>query len=1153
MIDPSLDRDPFELVAESFLARFRNGERPSIDEYVAGHPELADEIRELMPALVLVEQDLSVDRCANGLAGAIVSGSAPRQLGDYQILREVGRGGMGIVYEAVQRSLGRHVALKVLPWSSVGSGSNLERFRLEARAAARLHHTNIVPVFGIGEHDGTHFFAMQFIRGQGLDQVIEGVKRVRGKTVPAIEESGNSVNSSRSNLTNSQRLYFEGVARIGLQVAEALEYAHAQGVLHRDIKPSNLMMDAQGTVWVTDFGLAKAEGSNGPTRTGDFVGTLRYMAPEGFEGRSDPRSDLYSLGATLYELLTLRPLFDEPHRAKLIERVLHQEPVRPRAVDPRIPRDLEVICLKCLNKEPEGRYATARELSDELRHYLASEPIRARRSRFFERAWRWGRRNPAFAGLSSALAAVLVLATAGSLIVAGRMTSLAQAAGRAARSEREAKLEAQQAQKLAEIDRGSAEKSKLAALAALAETDSQREIARQNLYYAQMHLAQQGWREHRGLTHMRELLANWLPGDNTPDRRGWEWFYLNALPFQNMRTLTKTGTSIGTCTVAWEPCGKRLASGTVDGVIQIWDLEREQPVLILRGPPAPDAWWGIRSFAWSPDGGRLATGSADMTLRVWETGSGRQLLVVRGHESRVGPVAYSPDGTQLACWDFSDTIKIRDASTGRRVAEVPGAAGVCSGAWSPDGNLLASGDNHGIVTISDIKRQATILTIPGHVDMIYDLAWSPDGTRVASASADFTAKIWDVASGKLMLGPLRHSHGILSVAWEPGGRRLATGSFDHSVKVWNAATGLEDLALRGHVTSVTSLAWCPDRSRLASGGDDGSVRIWSHIRDQESSQLPGHDMRATSVSWNPDGTRLASGGDDGKVRIWDPVAHKEVLTLKGHDEGRVIPQFGLIRALAWSPDGTRLASGGLDGTAKVWEIATAREVYTLRVDDGRVWSLAWSPDGKQLAAGSEDGTIRVVAGLEHAPEVRTIKAHDQRVRSLAWTSRGNRLASGSMDSLVKVWDMARGVELTMLQGHQRVGAVAWSADGARLAAGCYHSAGDHTVVIVWDPETGRKVSTKRGHNDWVEEIAWSPDGTRLASAGIDNSVRIWDPRTGEETLVLRGNAGMFHSVSWSRDGKRIAAASNDGKIWVWDATLGYQRDTTASSEAISDR
>jgi serine/threonine protein kinase len=450
----SSERDPLEQVTESFLARWRAGERPAVSEYEKNYPELAADIRELFPALVMMEQGRE---CVEKPPGSEDSSSPPQQvpdrLGEYHLLREIGRGGMGVVYEAFQESLGRHVALKVLPSNPFGRAEQLERFRREARAAARLHHTNIVPVFGVGEHQGIHYYAMQFIHGQGLDAVLEELRRLRtsreptamsalatnvaqrllsdqlhpGGIAPTIHEGASPLPapsrplppapdlSSASGISSNLNLrgpYYAGVARIGLQAAEALAYAHSQGVVHRDIKPSNLLLDTEGRVWITDFGLAKAEDSEELTQPGAILGTLRYMAPERFHGQADARSDVYALGATLYELLTLRPAFDQPHREMLVEQILHREPPPPRKIDPRIPRDLETSVLKAMSKEPARRYASAADLAEDLRRILADRPIRARRTPWRERAWRWCRRNPGVASLMAALWLVLLVGTA---------------------------------------------------------------------------------------------------------------------------------------------------------------------------------------------------------------------------------------------------------------------------------------------------------------------------------------------------------------------------------------------------------------------------------------------------------------------------------------------------------------------------------------------------------------------------------------------------------------------------------------------------------------------------------------------------------------------------------------------------------------------
>src|SRR5262249_34424322 len=348
------------------------------------------------------------------------------------------------------------------PGGTLGGRTHLERFRREARAAGRLHHTNIVPVFGTGECDGVHFYAMQFIPGQALDNVLHDLRRLREgrgaqsapagqsspsasaawalytgefpggvaaagpveadadtEAVPLEKPMGSSASLSCSGLSAvSEGAYYRSVARVGLQVAEALAYAHRQGVLHRDVKPSNLLLDPQGTVWVTDFGLAKADDSDGLTGAGDVVGTLRYMAPERFDGKSLPQGDVYGLGLTLYELLTLRPAFDEVNRGRLIDRILHQGPPPPRQTDPRVPRDLETIVLKCVAKDPRERYASAEALAEDLRRFLADRPVLARRASWRERLWRWSRRNPVVAALTAAVAVLLVLIAAGSSLFA---------------------------------------------------------------------------------------------------------------------------------------------------------------------------------------------------------------------------------------------------------------------------------------------------------------------------------------------------------------------------------------------------------------------------------------------------------------------------------------------------------------------------------------------------------------------------------------------------------------------------------------------------------------------------------------------------------------------------------------------------------------
>jgi serine/threonine protein kinase/formylglycine-generating enzyme required for sulfatase activity len=497
----SYDYALLDLLAEEFAGRFRRGERPALKEYTDRHPELCEQILELFPALVQMEQAEGPGR-DEGSWNEESPGLPPgTRVGDFEIIRVLGRGGMGIVYEAEQVSLGRHVALKLLTVHPHRDARQKRRFEREAKSAARLHHTNIVPVFGVGEHEGTPYYVMQFIRGQGLDQVSRELRRLKegavatGKHEIEIDgqphdqaaaavacslltgclgqpgtmngtDSGPAPDSDPEDLTPEPTFailsspggmisdvpipahpedswaelrpgdvddsdwpssgvrgstFWHGVARIGAQVAEALDYAHRQGIIHRDIKPSNLLLDARGTVWVTDFGLAKTDDNLDLTHTGDVLGTLRYMPPEAFEGRSGPAGDVYSLGLTLYELMAFQPAFDEKDQARLIKQVTTEEPEPLGRRNPEVPRDLRTVIHKAIEREPSGRYQSAAELAADLQRFINDEPIRARRISTIDRLTRWIRRHKSVAALSALAALLLVAVTAISSLAAIRL------------------------------------------------------------------------------------------------------------------------------------------------------------------------------------------------------------------------------------------------------------------------------------------------------------------------------------------------------------------------------------------------------------------------------------------------------------------------------------------------------------------------------------------------------------------------------------------------------------------------------------------------------------------------------------------------------------------------------------------------------------
>jgi serine/threonine protein kinase/formylglycine-generating enzyme required for sulfatase activity len=390
MADPPPDLDR---LVDDFQRRLRAGDAPSADEYAARYPHLADRIREVFPVVLALEQATTPPP------------AHPPRLGEFRLLREVGRGGMGIVYEAVQESLGRRVAVKVFPPAHAGNPALRERFSREAKAAGRLHHTHIVPVFGVGSDRGIPYFAMPFVPGGGLDRVILR-RRARADRTPT--PAADPTSAGRPDVAEIDGpAYFREVARLVREAADALAHAHAHGVQHRDIKPSNLLLGDDGTLWVTDFGLAKLDGAADLTATGDHLGTLRYCPPERFRGTADERADQYSLGATLYELLTLRAAFPDGDPFVLVDRIQSAVPPSPRSLTPEVPRDLDTICSKCLHKDPGRRYPSCAALAEDLRAFLEDRPITARRVGPAERLGRWAKRRP---GLATGLAAAVVLA-----------------------------------------------------------------------------------------------------------------------------------------------------------------------------------------------------------------------------------------------------------------------------------------------------------------------------------------------------------------------------------------------------------------------------------------------------------------------------------------------------------------------------------------------------------------------------------------------------------------------------------------------------------------------------------------------------------------------------------------------------------------------
>jgi WD40 repeat protein/serine/threonine protein kinase len=1170
-------------VADEFLQRQERGERPDVQEYAARYPEAAPVLRKVLAGLALLERSLA----DAALPGTNDENPLTGTLGDFRILREVGRGGMGVVYEAEQISLGRRVALKVLPFAATLDPKQLQRFKIEAQAAAHLHHQNTVPVYGVGCERGVHYYAMQYIEGQTLAALIRELRQLAGLEAPDPSGSAavvspccseqptgpNPTTTPPHHDTPSRSLdatppvgalstersanspaFFRTVAHLGVQAAEALEHAHAKGIIHRDIKPANLLVDVSGNLWITDFGLARMLSEAGLTMTGDLLGTLRYMSPEQALAKRVPvdhRTDIYSLGVTLYELLTLRPACNGRDRQEVLQQITFEEPRPPRRLNKAVPTELETIVRKAMGKNPAERYATAQELADDLRRFLDHKPIRAKKPTLWDWTRKWARRHQG----------VVTTAIAGLIIALGILTVSMLLILSAYRSE------AKQHQ--------TALKEGQSAVTAL-----YRSLVREA--EAIRRARGDGYRS-KAWQRLRDALQL-----DTPEKD------LNQLrqdavacmgDFVGLDPVTWNDFPADVIAIALHPKGELLAIGLNNGMVLLWDLATGKATAQFQRHSSP-----VTGLAFAPDGVRLVSAEWNGTIHIWEKVNGdwtlgrtigtepRHVALIPSASypffmpyfnfARINSIAITPDAKNLAAalgfrgagseclpstialWNLADGTRSRNFDSGRRLEWTRAPA------LSPDGKFLAACYLRYIGASVSLKAQEGVLVwdldrfsgprdLTPDLGFVYKAEFSPDGKLLACGCGEGIA-LFDTS--KFQRQPFAPAQRSSLVAFSPDSHLLAIANeLLGQVRLWNVTSNRE-IAVVEHPgefrNSVYSLALGQATLVTASRR---AVRKWNLAGSGEKLILTGHGKGVDNLAFSPDGKLLASTGKDRMVKIWDAITGQFLYALTG---------FGAdVETVAFGADGKTLAAGDWAGSIQICDVPSGRKLAAL-TDHGlgrRIWSVAFSPNGQYFAAcggGWYSGAKRGVAlwRIEHGATHRdadvdlkfqaipgpvesaaTFICFSPDSRWLAWADNRND---------VRVWDLEefREKDFPRVRLAGFYNCLAFQPGSKNL---CFVADGGGAEA--WDVETGRKVfsigaqeSNEKGGSARLHcLIAMSADGSRLAGI-CGRNVTIWDTARRRLWLRLPEEHGVIYSIAWSPNRDFLALGTGDGEMAIWN-------------------
>ncbi|HEY3447756.1 MAG TPA: protein kinase [Myxococcales bacterium] len=1052
-----------------------------------------------------LQRETMIEAAEKALGGedddAGVAGEHP---GRYEMRGVHGRGGQARILLAWDAEMEREVAFKVMRDASDGSQSlppsgaskrstpGKVRFLREARVTAALEHPNIVPVHEVGRRDtGQLYYTMRFVRGKTLSA--------------ALAEC----------LTLPDRL-----KRLGAfwDLCKAMSFAHSRGVVHRDLKPENVMVGEFGETVLLDWGVAKVRGerdirahdlqkeleamkraSSSETAAGTAVGTPSYMSPEQAKGlvdEIDDRSDVWGLGAVLYEILTGHPPFAGKTPVETLHEVVKEPlmPVREWCSD--APPELAAVAEKCLQKNKAERYASAKEVADEIAAYMTGSKLRA----YHYSSWELLKRFAAQNKVALAAAAIVLLVIVGSLI------SVTFSLGR----ERVARAREEQARGEEAAARAQEHRERLVANYHLAQafTEKADRLAEEQRFLSATVLASAAL-QHNPTHPKSPFFAEGFEKDFPSSRlarvvAASQIYRARFASFAALEQTLKGSESFEL--VAYSPDGKQVAAA--DGkVVHLWDRETGKPLRDLEGHT--DRVFGV---AFSPDGTTLATSGRDRSIILWDVATFTRRMTVQGHKDTVSSVLFSPDGALLASGSWDHLARLWDARTGEpKFALAAHKERVNQLAFSPDGKVLATSSHDGTVRLWNTAtgKPEKIVLEPG--SSVLSVAFSPDGTTIATGAADKKVMLFDARTGASKATLEGHKDGATALAYSPDGALLISTGYDKSARIWDGKTGRALLSIDAHDDYIEGLAIAPDGKQFATSSYDRTVKLWDLKMTSTVPTLSGHGEAVYCLAYSPDSSILASSGWDRTVRLWDVASRKPIATLQGHADA---VDGGLVFL-----DEHRLASAGKDHSIRVWEVPSGKLLKVLQGHKLAVYGLSVSPDRAVLVSAGYDKTLRFWDTKTLEP-MKVVEGQSEPLDRTVFSPDGALLATAGYDKAVKLWDPKTYAVLKTMTGHEDwVSGVHFSADGKTLA-----SSGKDGKAILWDVGTGKEIRRLLGHSQWVNDVRFSHDGKLLATASDDTTVRVWSAQTGEPQLILQ----------LSREGVAIEFSPDDQTLAVGD-------------------